>query len=158
VSRLRRERPGEANFFIVHDQDRPPVVRRDLLRPGGALRITALLHRRRLPPALATRSSDMMNKESIDLEPMYTTSNLPGRCLKCLAEEKLNTCLLELLRGGGDDEQLARRFEALVTFLKSPESKKLRDESEKYLSEGKQVSVRIDFVDGKLKYELELKE
>jgi hypothetical protein len=100
----------------------------------------------------------MMNKESIDLEPRYTTSNLPGRCLKCLAEEKLNTCLLELLRGGGDDEQLARRFEALVTFLKSPESKKLRDESEKYLSEGKQVSVRIDFVDGKLKYELELKE
>jgi hypothetical protein len=100
----------------------------------------------------------MTNKESIDLEPRYTTSNLPGRCLKCLAEEKLNTCLLELLRGGGDDEQLARRFEALVTFLKSPESKKLRDESEKYLSEGKQVSVRIDFVDGKLKYELELKE
>jgi hypothetical protein len=100
----------------------------------------------------------MMNKESIDLEPRYTTSNLPGRCLKCLAEEKLNTCLLELLRGGGDDEQLARRFEALVTFLKSPESKKLRDESEKYLSEGKQVSVRIDFVDGKLKYKLELKE
>jgi len=102
--------------------------------------------------------NDELNKESIDLEPRYSTSSVPGRCVKCLAEEKLNTCLLELLRGDGDDEELARRFEMLVTFLKSPESRKLRDESERYLAEGKQVSVRIDFINGKLKYGLELKD
>jgi hypothetical protein len=101
---------------------------------------------------------DELNKESIKLEPRYSTSSVPGRCVKCLAEEKLNTCLLELLRGGGDEEDLARRFEALVTFLQSSESKKLRDESERCLAEGKQVSVRIDFVNGRPKYTLEIQE
>ena len=70
----------------------------------------------------------------------------------------LGPCLLELLRGDSDDEELARRFEALVTFLQSPESKKLRDESEKHLAEGKQVSVRIDFLSGRPKYSLEIKD
>jgi hypothetical protein len=96
--------------------------------------------------------------EPIDLEPRYSTSNVPGRCVKCLAEEKLNTCLFELLRGEGDDEELARRFEALVTFLQSPESKKLRDASEKHLAEGKRVNVRIDFVDGRPQYSLEIQD
>jgi hypothetical protein len=104
------------------------------------------------------RDDELKDKDSIDLEPRYSTSNVPGRCVKCLAEEKLNTCLLELLRDEGDNEELARRFETLVTFLKSPESKKLRDESERCLAEGKQVSVRIKFVDGKPKYELEIKD
>jgi hypothetical protein len=99
-----------------------------------------------------------MDEQSIDLEPKYSTNSVPGRCLKCLAEDKLNTCLLELLRGDGDEEELSRRFEMLVTFLQSPESKKLRDESERYLSEGKQVNVRIDFIEGSLKYELEIKD
>ena len=44
----------------------------------------------------------------------------------------------------------------LVAFLKSPESQKLRDESERYLAEGKQVTVRISFADGKPKYELKV--
>jgi hypothetical protein len=101
---------------------------------------------------------DELKKGSINLEPTYSTSNVPGRCVKCLAEEKLNSCLLELLRGSGDEEDLARRFEALVTFLQSPESKKLRDESERYLAEGKRVNVRIDVINGRPKYSLEIKE
>jgi len=96
--------------------------------------------------------------EPINLDPRYSTSNVPGRCVKCLAEQELNNCLLELLRAEGDDKELAQRFEMIVSFLKSPESQKLRDESEYYLSEGKQVSVRIYFVDGKPKYELKIKE
>ena len=63
-----------------------------------------------------------------------------------------------VIEGEGDDKELAQRFEMIVSFLKSPESQKLRDESEYYLSEGKQVSVRIYFVDGKPKYELKVKE
>ena len=44
----------------------------------------------------------------------------------------------------------------LVSFLKSPESHKLRDETERLLAEGKQVTLKIHFVDGKPKYELKV--
>ena len=93
----------------------------------------------------------------INIDPRYSTSNLPGRCVKCLAEEELNNCLFDLLRTEGNNDELVQRFEALVCFLKSPESQKLREESEYYLSEGKQVSVSIHFVDGKPEYELIVK-
>ena len=94
--------------------------------------------------------------ESYELEPRYSTNEIPGRCLKCLGEHELHNCLMELLKNEPYDENDVKKFEALVTFLQSPESKKLRDESEKYLAEGRQVSVRIDFVDGKPKYSLEI--
>ena len=94
--------------------------------------------------------------EPINLEPRYSSKDIPGKCIKCLAEKELNDCLMALLRGEG--KELQQRFEALVSFLKSPESQRLRDESERYLSEGKQVSVRIYFVDGKPKYELKVSE
>jgi hypothetical protein len=96
--------------------------------------------------------------ETIDLDPRYSTSDVPGRCVKCLAEQKLNNCLFELLRGEGDEKELVQRFETLVSFLKSPESQKLRAESERYLSEGKEITVRIHFVDGKPRYDLKVKE
>ena len=92
----------------------------------------------------------------IDLDPGYSTSDVPGKCIKCLAEQELNNCLLEMLREEGDGNELAQKFEMLVSFLKSPESLKLRDESEKYLAEGKRVTVRISFEDGKPKYELKI--
>jgi len=94
--------------------------------------------------------------DTINLDPRYSTREVPGKCIKCLAEQKLNNCLLELLRGEGDDKELAQSFEMLVSFLKSPESRKLRDESEKYLAEGKQVTVMISLEDGKPKYELRI--
>lgn len=94
--------------------------------------------------------------DSFNLKPGYSTSQIPGKCLKCLAEQELNNCLRELLRGEEDDQQLQQRFETLVAFLKSPESQKLRDESEKYLAEGKKVTLRLSFADGKSKYELEI--
>ena len=94
--------------------------------------------------------------DTINLDPRYSTSNVPGKCIKCLAEQELNNCLLELLRAEGDDEELAQRFEMLVSFLKSPESLELRDEAERYLAEGKQVTVSISLEDGKPKYELKI--
>lgn len=92
----------------------------------------------------------------INLDPRYSTREIPGKCIKCLAEQELNNCLFELLRGEGENRELVQRFEALVSFLKSAESKALRDESEKYLAEGKQVTVRIDFEHGKPRYELKI--
>ena len=96
--------------------------------------------------------------DPIDLDPRYSTKEIPGKCIKCLAEQKLDHCLLELLRVEGESEDLQRRYEALICFLQSPESKALRDESERYLADGKQVTVRISFEAGKPKYELEIEQ
>jgi hypothetical protein len=94
----------------------------------------------------------------IKLDPKYSTKEIPGKCIKCLAEQEMNNCLLELLRQGEKgNRELESRFEALVSFLKSPESKRLRDESEKYLAEGKQVTVDIYFEAGKPVYKLNVK-
>jgi hypothetical protein len=94
----------------------------------------------------------------IELTPGYSTGCVPGKCIKCLAEQELENCLLKLLRGDGEDKELSQRFEMLVSFLKSAESRKLRDESERYLADGKQVTVRISFEDSKPKYVLETNE
>jgi hypothetical protein len=95
--------------------------------------------------------------EPFDLEPKYSTSQVPGKCIKCLAEQELNNCLRELLRGEHDNnKELEQRFEMLAAFLRSPESQKLRDEAEKYLAEGKKVTVRINHISGKLESELKV--
>ena len=94
--------------------------------------------------------------EPIKLDPRYSTQEIPGKCIKCLAEQELNNCLLELLRGGGEEGELAQRFEALVSFLQSPEAKELLDESERYLAQGKKVTVDIHFEAGKPVYELKV--
>lgn len=94
--------------------------------------------------------------ESINLDPRYSTKEIPGKCIKCLAEQELNNCLIELLKEVGEDKELQQRFETLVSFLKSPESQKLRDESERHLAEGKQVTVKICFETGKPEYKLKV--
>jgi len=94
--------------------------------------------------------------EPIDLNPRFSTKDIPGKCIKCLAEQELDSCLRELLRGEENDEKIQQRFEMLVAFLKSPESQRLRDESEKYLAEGKQVTLRIYLEAGKPRYELKV--
>jgi hypothetical protein len=95
--------------------------------------------------------------EPINLDPRYSTREIPGKCIKCLAEQELGNCLLELLRGDEDNKELEQRFEGLVSFLKSPESKALRDESERYLAEGKQVTVKINLDTAQPRYELKVK-
>jgi hypothetical protein len=95
--------------------------------------------------------------ESFDLEPKYSTNEISGKCLKCLSEHELNSCLMLLLREDSINEDVRRKYEALVDFLKSPESERLRAESERYLAEGKEVSVRISITEGQPKYELIIK-
>jgi hypothetical protein len=98
-----------------------------------------------------------LKDKSIDLEPKYSTKDVPGKCIKCLAEQKMNTCLRELLSSEEMSSEQTQSYEMLLAFLQSPESEKLREESERYLAEGKQVSVRIIFKEGKPKYELVIK-
>ena len=94
--------------------------------------------------------------ESYELEPRYSTNEIPGRCLKCLGEHELHTCLMDLLKNEPYDENDVKKFEALVTFLQSPEMERLRAESERLLSEGKQVKLKInsDLDTGNMSYEL----
>jgi len=94
--------------------------------------------------------------EPVNLDPRYSTNEIPGKCIKCLAEQELNNCLMGLLKEEGEDKELQQRFEMIVSFLKSPESQRLRDESEKYLAEGKQVTIKMYFEAGKPKYELKV--
>ena len=94
--------------------------------------------------------------EPIDLSPYYSTRELPSRCVRCLAEQKLNNCIFELLGTPGEDEELKQRFEALRAFLQSPASKSLLDESEKHLADGKQVEIQLSFEDNQPKFELKI--
>ena len=96
--------------------------------------------------------------KSIDLEPKYSTAEIPGKCLKCLAEQQLDSCLRQLLVEQGENKELQKRYSALLSLLKLPESKKLRDETEKYLAEGKNVKVKIYSQAGKMKYEIQVTE
>ena len=92
--------------------------------------------------------------ESFELEPGYSTREIPGKCLKCLAEHELNNCLMLLLKEKDEDEDVQQKFEALLSFLQSAESRQLRDESERLLAEGKHVTLNINFEDGKPEYKL----
>ena len=92
----------------------------------------------------------------INLEPKYSTPDIPGKCLKCLTEQQLDGCLRLLLMERGENKDLKERYAALLSFLKSPESKNLRDKTEKYLAEGKDVKVKIYSEKGKPKYKIKL--
>jgi len=92
--------------------------------------------------------------ESFELEPGYSTREIPGKCLKCLAEHELNNCLMLLLKEKDEDEDIQQKFEALLSFLQSAESRQLRDESERLLADGKHVTLTINFEDGKPEYKL----
>ena len=94
--------------------------------------------------------------DTFDLEPGYSTGEIPGKCIKCLVEQELNNCLRTLLIGEGEDRDVQQEYEMLVSFLQSPESRKLRGESEKYLGEGKRVTLKLSFANGKPEYELEV--
>ena len=96
--------------------------------------------------------------EPINLEPHYSTAELPGKCLKCLAEQQLDGCLRQLLMERGEDKELRERYSALLSFLKSPRSKKLRDKTEEYLAQGQDVTVKVYSQAGKMKYQIQVGE
>ena len=98
----------------------------------------------------------MRSIEPFELKPRYSTREIPGKCVKCLGEQELNQCLMQLLRDEKISEDVKHKYEALLTFLQSPESKHLRDESERYLAEGKKVSVIIGSRNGAPEYELKI--
>lgn len=95
-----------------------------------------------------------MKDSSIDLEPNYSTNEIAGKCVKCLAEQELSNCIMEMLGSGDMDDVLQLKYKTLVAFLKSPQAQELIDQSEKYLSDGKKVKVRLNFENENLTYEI----
>jgi len=92
--------------------------------------------------------------DNFALEPAYTSNEVPGRCLKCLAEKELDSCLFALLGQHTSDKDLQQRYEALLALLQSPDFERLRSEAERLLSEGKQVKVKVDYQQGKITCDL----
>ena len=92
--------------------------------------------------------------DTIELKPGYSTVEIPGKCIKCLAEQEYEKCLKELLKDEEGERELEDRFEALVSLLKSPELEKLREESERYLADGKEVNLTVYLEEGKSRYEI----
>jgi hypothetical protein len=94
--------------------------------------------------------------KEIEMEPKYSTVELPGRCLKCLAEQEYGDCLRALLRGDEGKKEFEERFEAVISLLKSSDLAQLRNDSEKLLSDGKKVRLVISSDEGNYKYRLEV--
>ncbi|MFC1998391.1 hypothetical protein ACFLVR_01955 [Chloroflexota bacterium] len=94
--------------------------------------------------------------DDIELKIGYSTKEVSGRCVKCLAEDKYGDCLRELLQGGLDNEELRTKYQALLSLLTSPELESLRAETERHLSDGKDVKVLIHLKKGQPKYEIKI--
>jgi len=94
--------------------------------------------------------------EPIEFEPRYSLGQVQGHCLKCLAKREYETYLRRFLRNEGGNKELEERYEALVSFLESPELSRLRSESEKYLAQGKRPRIVILLDKSRFKYELKL--
>jgi len=90
----------------------------------------------------------------IELEPRHSTKDISPKCIKSLIEQEVGNCLRALLRGEIQNKELVEKYEALVSFLSSPVSRKLRDVCETYLEQGKEVRVKICFWKGKPKYKI----
>ena len=92
----------------------------------------------------------------IELEPRYSTKGLVGKGIKRLAKQELDSCLRKLLQGEIYNQEFTVRYEALVSFLQSPQCEKLRDVCEMYLAEGRQIMAIICFWHGKPKYQIKI--
>jgi len=147
MSQMRRSRHGEANLRLLHDKDGCFNAECHLLWQDGTLRCAAMFRWRRLPQRVEPLGD-------IELEPRYSTREILGRCIKCLTEREYADCLRKLLRAEDDSRALQQRYEGLVSFLRSPEMRRLRDESERYLAEGRDVKVVLHLEEGKARYEL----
>ena len=94
--------------------------------------------------------------DPIQLDPRYSTREIPGRCIKCLTDQEVGGCLRLLLGNETDNIEIQQRYEALVSFLRSPDMAKCRDECEKYLSAGQEVSVILHLGQGEPTYDIKL--
>ena len=112
---------------------------------------SAVIHR---PAVRTTGATEGESVGDIELTPRYSTKEIPGKCLKCLADQQYTDCLKALLGGESENREMMQTYEALVSFLQSPDLKRLRDESERLLAEGRDVKIVLHLDGERPRYEI----
>jgi hypothetical protein len=92
--------------------------------------------------------------EPVELTPEYSSLNVSGKCLRCLTAKEVDHCLYRLLDTETIDETLLEKFKLLIELFDSPDLQRWIDASESYLSDGKQVSIKVSREDGQIKCEI----
>jgi hypothetical protein len=77
-----------------------------------------------------------------------------SQCIETTASREFWNSVNQYMEGGREDRKLEDRIKLLQTFLESMDFKKLRNQSERYLIEGKQVKFVIFWENGKTSYEM----
>jgi hypothetical protein len=106
------------------------------------------------PAPAGTYAEGVDRMKPIELEPRHSTKEISPKCIKSLVEQEVGNCLRALLRGETENKELVDKYEALVSFLRSPVLKKLHHMCETYLEQGKEVRVKIYFWHGIPKYKI----
>jgi len=76
-------------------------------------------------------------------------------CIETVTKREYEETMRQLLAGGAEsDEQLGKKFEILRIFLEAMDFKRLRQESEKYLVEGRTVKFMFYLEDGAPEYQM----
>ena len=75
-------------------------------------------------------------------------------CIETVMKREYRETLRQLLTAGEENEQLGKKLELLRTFLETMDFKQLRQESEKYLAEGRTVKFVLYLEDGTPKHEM----
>ncbi len=106
------------------------------------------------PAPAGTYAEGVEGMKPIELGPQHSTKEISPKCIKSLAEQEVGNCLRALLRDEIENKELVEKYEALVSFLRSPELKKINNMCETYLAQGNEVMVKIYFWKGKPKYKI----
>jgi len=77
-----------------------------------------------------------------------------SHCIETTAKEEFRNSVNQYMENGREDKNLEEKIELLKAFLESMDSKKLRNQSERYLVEGKRVKFVIFWKEGKPSYEM----
>lgn len=75
-------------------------------------------------------------------------------CIETVTKREYRETLRQLLTAEGESEELQGRAELLGTFLAAADFRKLRQESEKYLVEGRKVTFVFYFGEGTPQYDM----
>ena len=77
-------------------------------------------------------------------------------CIEGTARREYKKSADEYMQKGRKDRKLEQKIELLRMFLETADFRKLRAESEKYLTEGKKVRFILTSEKGKPKYEMKI--
>jgi len=77
-----------------------------------------------------------------------------SQCIETTASEEFWNSVNQYMEGGQEDRKLEDRIELLKAFLESMDFKKLRNQSERHLIQGKRVKFVIFWENGNITYEM----